>query len=118
MSETITFTRDWTCPECGQVYKLGDTALMDSCCGRNVLKKPTYKDRVQVNIMGNKRDYTYLKGDLDLQLGDTVEVPLRQMRVLGTVTALESEYGGECKAVLRRVAIPVTKDTLMLDGKQ
>jgi len=105
---TLTMTRSWTCPDCGKSYTVGNVIDADSCCGRAVMKPVTYKDRVQVTVVGAKRDYTYLKGVLDLKVGDLVEVPLRTMNVLGTVSAVESEYAGVCRSVIRRVPVERT----------
>lgn len=95
---TLTMTRNWTCPDCGKSYVVGNVIDADTCCGRAVMVPPTYKDRVQVSLFG--KSYTYLKGSLDLQVGDWVRVPMRKTVAIGEVTALESQYAGKCLPII------------------
>lgn len=103
MSNTLTMTRVWTCPDCHITHLVGAVVESDSCCGRAVVRPKTFDDRVQVSIFGNKRAYTFLKVGIDLRAGDLVQVPLRNTNVIGTVIALESEYAGMCAPVLQRI---------------
>jgi hypothetical protein len=99
---TMTFTRLFTCPDCNRSYLKGEVCPVDSCCGIAASRPVVYKDRVQVSIFGSKKAYTYLRGDLELKVGDRVEVSVgtaSRGTVIGVVTSLESTYGGSCKVI-------------------
>lgn len=83
------------------------------------------EQRVQVEIMGAQRPYSYawyfdpVKGELPLDIGDRVSLPGNQVQeegTAGTVVAVGTSYKGELKRIVARIEKPPRNTTYDKDS--